>query len=122
MPDFSGQFRVSDSWLTTGSSDQAMACLAQIFAATPPQSGQPLETEVGSRLAMRSLGFLTPPSKVPLRVIIEAVEHDQGTRVMVQAVSNQGWYAMSSSRLTDRVYDRAFKELLAALRQAAPPA
>ena len=121
MPDFSGQFRVSDSWLTTGRSDEVIAHLASSFAAPPPATGQPLEVELGSRFAMRSLGFLAPPRKVPIRLTVEAVQRDDGTQVMVQAVSNQGWYAMSSSRLTDRLYDRAFRELLGSLRQAAPP-
>jgi len=77
---------------------------------------------MGSRLALRAMGFLVPARKVPLRLVVEAVQRDQGTQVLVQAVSNQGWYAMSASRLTSRVYDRALLDLMQILRAAAPPA
>ena len=122
MPDFSGQFRISDSWVTAGSADEVIARLARAVEAPAPPTEHQLETELGSRLAMRSLGFLVPSRKVPIRLVVEAVGRDQGTQVMVQAVSNQGWYVMSASRFTSRTYDRAFGELIDTLREAAPPA
>ena len=70
---------------------------------------------------MRALGFLAPTRKVPIRLMIETVDRGRCTEVMVQAVSNQGWYAMSASRFTSRVYDRALSELMNTLRKAAPP-
>ena len=93
-----------------------------MVGASPPTAGDPLETDVGSRVAMRALGFLAPVSKVPMRLTIEVVERAHGTQVIVQAVSNQGWYAMSASRFTSRTFQRALSELLDALRLAAPPA
>jgi len=122
VPDFSGQYRVDDSWLTVGSADEVIGRVAQALGVPPPPAREPLETDLGSRLAMRSMGLLLPPRKVPIRLIIEFVQRNQGTQLMVRAISNQGWYAMSPSRFTDRVYDRAFGELLETLRQAAPPA
>ena len=121
MPDFSGQFRVTDSWLSAGEAAEVLARLADVVEATPPPVGHPLEADLGSRLSMRTLGFLVPSRKVPIRVTVEVVERNPGSKVMVQAVSNQGWYAMSASRFTRAVYDRAFSELLNTLRQAAPP-
>lgn len=121
MPDFSGQFVADDSWLTAGPADEVMARLASSVEAAPPHPGEPLVVELGSRLAMRALGFLTPAKKVPIRLTVETVDNDRGTQVIVHAVSNQGWYAMSASRLTNRIYDRALQQLLATLRQAAPP-
>jgi len=122
VPDFSGLYRVSDAWITTGTADDVMRRVARSVGATPPASGQPLEFDMGSRLALRAMGFLVPARKVPLRLVVEAVQRDQGTQVLVQAVSNQGWYAMSASRLTSRVYDRALLDLMQILRAAAPPA
>jgi hypothetical protein len=121
VPDFSGQFRISESWLAAGHADEVMARLACSIEPSPPSAGYALEANLGSRFAMRSLGFLTPSRKVPIRLMVEAVESEQGTQVIVQAVSNQGWYAMSGSRLTTRIYHRAFGELLDNLRRAAPP-
>ena len=121
MPDFSGLYRVDDSWHTAGEADEVMSGVARSLGAPTPAVGQPLELDTGSRLAMRLLGFLTPPGKVPIRVMIEFVPRDQATELLVRAVSNQGWHAMSPSRFTTRVYDRALAELLDKLRQAAPP-
>jgi hypothetical protein len=122
VPDFSGQFRISDSWVTAGNVGEVIARLARAVEVSPPSTEHQLEADLGSRLAMRSMGLLVPSRKVPIRLVVEAVRRDQGTQVMVQAVSNQGWYAMSSSRFTSRTYDRAFGELMDTLRQAAPPA
>ena len=122
VPDFSGQFRMSDSWLTAGSADDVIARLARAVEVSPPPTEHQLEANLGSRLAMRSMGFLVPPRKVPIRLTVEAVRREQGTEVMVHAVSNQGWYAMSASRFTSRTYSRAFGQLIGALRAAAPPA
>ena len=121
MPDFSGQFQADDSWLAAGTADEVMARLASCVEATTPAAGEPLVVELGSRLAMRVLGFLTPTKKVPIRLTVETVDSGRGTQVIVHAVTNQGWYAMSASRLTNRIYDKALQELLATLRRAAPP-
>lgn len=122
MPDFSGLYRVDDAWITLGAADDVMRRLAGAVGAAPPAEGHPLEINIGSRLAMRTMGFLVPARKVPLRLVVEVVQHNQGTQVLAQAVSNQGWYAMSASRFTSRVYDRALTELMQMLRTAAPPA
>jgi hypothetical protein len=122
VPDFSGQYRVDESWRTAGNAEEVISRVARSLGVPTPGPGQPLEIELGSRLAMRSLGFLTPPRKAPVRLMVDFVPRDQATQLMVRAVSNQGWYAMSASRFTTRMYDRAFGELLGRLRQAAPPA
>jgi hypothetical protein len=83
--------------------------------------GDLIEADVGSPLAMRLWGALSPASKVPMRVRIQTAPAETGTRVNVEASSRQGWYAGQVRKLAGRVYDRGFTELFSRLRTAAPP-
>lgn len=78
-----------------------------------------VEADFGSRLAMRLCGALTPTSKIPIRLSVTAAPAQAGTVIAVEAVSNQGWYAVSLPSLSTRIYNRG--ALFARLRQAVPP-
>ena len=120
VPDFSGAYTSSDTWTTAGGAAQVLPRFAATIGLAT--TTDPVEGEIGSRLAMRLWGLMIPTRKIPLRVCITTTPTDAGTRVEVEAASNQGWYAVSASSLSARIYDRGFRDLFARLRAAAPPA
>lgn len=120
MPDYTGAYRSTDSWVTRGSPADVLPRLAAVVGATVTSDGA-VETTVGSRVAMRLWGVLIPTRKIPLRVRLTAAQAESGTRVSAEATSNQGWYAMSVSRMASRIYERGFAELFNRLREVAPP-
>jgi len=120
VPDFTGSYSASDRWITEAAPATVLSTLATALGAIADQGS--IEASLGSPLAMRVWGFLTPTKKVPIRVKITATDTGAGTEINAHAISNQNWYAVSVSPLAQRIYNRGFQALFAKLRRAAPPA
>ena len=126
MPDFSGSSNTTDTWTTPGT---PLEVLDVLVAAAVKRRGQidqrdtgTVDMTLGSKFGYRMLGMTTPKRMMPMRLRIATTVVSAGV-VQVDATvgSNQGWYAVSASKLSSRLFNKAFDKLFAALRSAAPP-
>jgi hypothetical protein len=128
VPDFSGSRRQSDSWVVHGAPEVVLGTLVKAAQKAggridvESQAGREAEIVLGSRSRYRLLGMSSPVSTRPLRVHTSVSEHSpESTLIVVDAASDEGWYAFEVSFLTSRQFNKAFARLFAHLRSAAPP-
>jgi len=81
----------------------------------------PLEAVLGSRFGLRMRGFLAPPSWIPVRLTASVTAVEGGSRVDLEAISNEGRYLYRVDSLADGVNSKGFAVLFDKLREVAPP-
>jgi hypothetical protein len=121
MPNLSGSFEKSGSWQVTASAQNAISLAVRAvggqFEGMQGESNARLS--VGSRLAYRVLGFLTPARMMPMQINIEAVPvSSRILRLTVRASSDEGWYLMQVAGIPARLYQRAFDRRLRSVETA----
>jgi hypothetical protein len=127
MPDLSGRLGCNQSWITAGSPKQV---LTAITAAVEQRGGRPevlgeseAELLLGSRSTYRMLGMVSPVKSRPIRLsVVVTAESDDTVRIEADAKSDVGWYLVNVTSLSSRQFEKAFDQLFAALRLAAPSA
>lgn len=126
MPDFSGSSRTKASWVTAGDPGVVRAALLAALRdrrarlASVSADG-PLEAVLGSRFGFRMLGFLAPPAWVPMRLTASVTAAEGGSRLDLEAASDEGWYLGRVDSLVNRVSSKGFAVLFDELREVAPP-
>ena len=125
MPDMYARESWTTSWITAGPIENVMNALMtgllsyrlQVISQTTNQ----VVGVIGSRLALRILGFMTPVNKWPIKVQLDvAPSSEDGVRVEAVAVSDPGWYLARVGQLAARSYEKSFDELARRLHEAAP--
>ncbi len=126
MPDFSESNQASDSWDTDGSANSVIHSLTEALGKWQPtvhtSTEDTVELTLGSGTSYRMFGAFTPVRKMPMRLRIAVMQvSDQASRVTVDAISNQGWYAFGIRSISASIFRRAFEKLFRTLRGVAPP-
>jgi hypothetical protein len=124
MPNLSGSSEKSGSWQVTASAQDAISLAVRAVGGQMKEMQRETKTQlsVGSRLAYRVLGFLTPDRMMPMQINIEAVPVSTGTlRLTVRASSDEGWYLIQVSGIAARLYQRAFDRIFWSVESALSP-
>lgn len=124
--DFTGSSVASDSWVTAG---DRRPVRAEIKSALQSKGGRlvdtaddgPLNAIFGSRLLYRLIGFLVPPTSVPIHATVTVSTVLEGSRVNVDVSSDEGKYVFRVDILANGSFDRGFMAFFKTLRQVAPP-
>ncbi len=124
MPNLSGSFEKSGSWQVTASAQEAISIAVHAVGGQMKEMQRETNAQlsVGSRLAFRLLGFLTPDRMMPMQINIEAVPVSSGIlRLTVRASSDEGWYLIQVSGIAARLYQRAFDRIFLSVESAVSP-
>lgn len=117
----------SDSWVTAGDPRSVRAVLKAGLRGRRPRLlstdlDGPVEAALGSRFVYRMLGFLTPTELIPMRLTARVTAMGAGSRVDLEAVSEEGRYLFRVDSWADAVHSRGAVSLFSSLRGVAPPA
>ena len=78
---------------------------------------------LGSRSAYRMLGMVSPVKTRPIRLhVVATLDSHDTVRIAADAASDVGGYLVNVTSLSSRQFKKAFDQLFAALRLAAPEA
>jgi hypothetical protein len=124
MRNLSGSFEKSDSWQVAASAQSAISLAVRAMGGQIEgmQGENNARLSVGSRLAYRLLGFLTPARTMPMQINIEAVPVSSGIlRLTVRASSDEGWSLIQVAGIAARLYQRAFDRRLRSVETAVSP-
>lgn len=81
------------------------------------------ELLLGSRFAYRMLGMVSPVKTRPIRLhVVATLDSHDTARIDADAANDEGRYLVNVTSLSSRQFKKAFDQLFAALRFAAPEA
>jgi hypothetical protein len=101
---------------------QLVATSEALDGAIADTDGGSVQMHFGSRSGFRFWGILAPTSMRPVVLEFTTVQRTPGeVQVTVHGYGDPGWYVTESKSWSEKLFNKAFRRLFAALRRRTPP-